>query len=121
MYTASGFPQLASGVSRGTGPFPERRLAYSPVARLLDEGAGWSRGGKQTAKRFQMIIQEQGNTLTSDTDDRDSISLGTIRLDHFGEARFTPVPGMSFSHRMLSEISEFVKNTAETVTEHRKN
>lgn len=66
-----------------------------------------------------MTITEDGKNLFVKTKDRESISLGRISFDKTGCACFIPTQGMSFTHQMLFELSEYVKNTGPDV-EHRK-
>jgi hypothetical protein len=67
-----------------------------------------------------MTITEDGKNLFVKTKDRESISLGRISIDKAGFACFIPTQGMSFTHQMLFELSEYVKNTGEAYLEHRK-
>jgi hypothetical protein len=65
------------------------------------------------------MIANEGENLFVRSEDRDSISLGRISFDKSGSACFIPTQGMSFSHQMLFELSEYVKNTGEAHAQHR--
>jgi hypothetical protein len=66
-----------------------------------------------------MTIANEGENLFVRSKDRESISLGRIFFDKAGLACFIPTHGMSFTHQMLFELSEYVKNTGEAYAQHR--
>jgi hypothetical protein len=67
-----------------------------------------------------VTIANEGENLFVKNKDRESISLGRIFFDRAGLACFIPTQGMSFTHQMLFELSEYVKNTGDAYAQHRE-
>jgi hypothetical protein len=63
-----------------------------------------------------MSITKNGLTICREVNGRNSEPIGTILYEPTGDVVFTPLPGMKFSHQLLHEVSEFVRNMAEAHT-----